>query len=77
MTARPFAICRLSLEGIVATGCYCATTRMAPEYTVERTYKSLMQPLPEGGPYLSQEGDVFFVDEVLVARRVIRGWQRS
>jgi len=32
-------------------------------------------PAPEGGPYLSQEGDVFFVDELLDVRRLIRGWR--
>ncbi len=47
----------------------------AAEYTLERTYRSLVPPSPRGGPYLNQEGDVFFVDEVLVARRAIRGWQ--
>ena len=30
----------------------------------ERTYRSLVEPKPGGGPYLSQEGQVFLVDEV-------------
>jgi hypothetical protein len=36
----------------------------ATEHTVERTYKSLVRPTPKGGPYLSQEGDTFFAEEV-------------
>ena len=39
------------------------------------TYKSLMRPTSEGGPYLSQEGDCFFVDEVSHSDRLIRGWR--
>jgi hypothetical protein len=34
------------------------------EYALERTYRSLVPPAVEGGPYLSQEGDVFFVERV-------------
>jgi len=34
------------------------------EYTLERTYKSLVQPTTEGGPYLSQEGDTFFAEKI-------------
>ena len=45
------------------------------DYALERTYRSLVPPAPEGGPYLSQEGDVFFVDELLDVRRLIRGWR--
>jgi hypothetical protein len=41
----------------------------------ERTYRSLVRPAPEGGPYLSQEGDAFLVDEVSHSNRLIRGWQ--
>jgi hypothetical protein len=36
----------------------------ATEYTVERTYKSLVRPTLEGGPYLSQEGDTFFAERI-------------
>jgi hypothetical protein len=34
------------------------------EYTLVRTYKSLVQPTPAGGPYLAQEGDSFFVEKI-------------
>jgi hypothetical protein len=36
----------------------------ATEYTLERTYRSLSPPTPEGGPYLSQEGNVFVVERI-------------
>jgi hypothetical protein len=36
----------------------------ATEYTLERTYKSLVRPTPEGGPFLSQEGDMFLVERI-------------
>jgi hypothetical protein len=49
--------------------------RDGEDYTLERTYRSLVPPTPEEGPYLSQEGDVFFVDEVHAAAAVIRGWR--
>ena len=29
------------------------------ENTLERTYRSLVPPRPEGGPYLAQEGDIY------------------
>jgi len=29
------------------------------EHTLERTYRSLVPPRPEGGPYLAQEGDIY------------------
>jgi hypothetical protein len=45
------------------------------DYTLERTYKSIVSPKPGGGPYLSQEGDVFFVDELVETDRLIRGWR--
>jgi hypothetical protein len=34
------------------------------EYGLERTYRSLVRPTCNGGPYLTQEGDAFFVDEL-------------
>ena len=46
----------------------------AAEYTLERTYRSLVTPTPDGGPFLTQEGDVFFVDEVGTAGEPLRGW---
>jgi hypothetical protein len=45
------------------------------DHTLERTYRSLTPPRLEGGPYLSQEGDVFFVDEVSVEFGLVRGWR--
>jgi hypothetical protein len=45
------------------------------ENTLERTYRSLVPPGLGGGPYLVQEGDVFFVDDVRQATRLIRGWR--
>ena len=48
----------------------------ATEYTLERTYTSLVPPKAGGGPYLSQEGDTFFADEVL-ADQPILGWTNS
>jgi hypothetical protein len=47
------------------------------DYTLELTYKSLGPPTPEGGPYLSQEGGVFLVDEVAPVGQVIRGWRST
>jgi hypothetical protein len=48
------------------------------DYTLERTYRSLVPPTLEGGPYLTQEGDVFFVDEIpRVADEPIRGWRHK
>jgi hypothetical protein len=47
----------------------------ATEYALERTYKSLVRPTPDGGPYHSQEGDAFFIDEVTPAGPLIRGWR--
>jgi hypothetical protein len=47
----------------------------ASEYTLERTYRSLVRPTPGGGPYLTQEGDAFLVDEVSHSDRLIRGWR--
>jgi hypothetical protein len=45
------------------------------DYSLERTYKSLVPPKNGGGPYLSQEGETFFVDEFPhVAGEPIRGW---
>jgi hypothetical protein len=49
----------------------------ATEYTLERTYRGLVAPTPVGGPYLSQEGDTFFVDEVARASEFLRGWCAS
>jgi hypothetical protein len=46
----------------------------ATDYTLERTYRGLTAPTPEGGPYLTQEGDPFFVDEVARASEFLRGW---
>jgi len=45
------------------------------EHTLERTYRSLVPPRPEGGPYLAQEGDIFFVDEVSVELALVPGWR--
>jgi hypothetical protein len=45
----------------------------AAGYTLERTYRSLVTPTTDGGPYLSQEGDIFFVDEI-AAFGELRGW---
>ena len=47
----------------------------ATEYTLERTHKSLVPPKAGGGPYLSQEADVFFVDELSDGGALIRGWR--
>ncbi len=49
--------------------------RDGSERTLERTYRSLTPPKPEGRPYLSQEGDVFFVDEVSAELGLVRGWR--
>jgi hypothetical protein len=46
----------------------------ATEYTLERTYRGLTVPMCGGGPYFSQEGDPFFVDEVPTAGEPLRGW---
>jgi hypothetical protein len=48
--------------------------RDGADYTLERTYRGLVPPTPEGGPYLTQEGDVFLVNEVDQAGQLIRGW---
>jgi hypothetical protein len=48
----------------------------ATEYTLERTYRGLTVPTCEGGPYLSQEGDTFFVDEIAPTGEV-SGWRTS
>jgi hypothetical protein len=45
------------------------------DYSLERTYRSLVPPAREGGPYLTQEGDAFVVDEVSHSDRLIRGWR--
>jgi hypothetical protein len=44
-------------------------------YEFERTYRSLLRPTRAGGPYLTQEGDVFFVDEGPRDGEPIRGWR--
>jgi hypothetical protein len=46
----------------------------ATAYTLERTYRGLSPPTPEGGPYLSQEGDTFFVYEAPTSGAPLRGW---
>jgi hypothetical protein len=45
------------------------------DYTLERTYRSLVPPTLQGGPYLSQEGDSFLVDEIDEMGRLIHGWR--
>jgi hypothetical protein len=43
--------------------------------SLERTYRSLVPPRREGGPYLSQEGETFFIDELPSSPdEPIRGW---
>ena len=44
------------------------------DYSLERTYRSLVPPTVEGGPYSSQQGDTFFVDEVSEDGELLRGW---
>ena len=45
------------------------------DYSLERTFKSLVPPKLNGGPYLSQEGETFFVDELPQSpNEPIRGW---
>lgn len=46
-------------------------------YTIERTFRSLVPPSRGGGPYLSQEGDVFLVDEIPRTGGTIYGWLPS
>jgi len=47
------------------------------DYTTERTFRSLVQPRRRGGPYLCQEGDVFFVDVIPKPGGPIYGWLPS
>jgi hypothetical protein len=47
----------------------------ASEYTLERTYRSLEAPRPGGGPYITQEGDVFVIDEIAAPGESVRGWR--
>jgi hypothetical protein len=45
------------------------------DYSLERTYKSLVPPRLDGGPYLTQEGETFFVEELSRSPdEPIRGW---
>jgi hypothetical protein len=44
------------------------------EYTLERTFRSLVPRTREGGPYLTQQGDVFFVDEVSEDGELVGRW---
>ena len=60
---------------LVATGCCYARGKDGREYELERTYRSVTAPACDGGPYLTQEGDVFFVDEPVVAGEPVRGWR--
>jgi hypothetical protein len=45
------------------------------EYELERTYRSPSPPTIDGGPYLTQEGDCFFLDEEPRPGEPIRGWR--
>ena len=46
------------------------------DYCLERTFRSLVPPTPEGGPYLAQEGgEVFLVDAVSVELGLVYGWR--
>jgi hypothetical protein len=44
------------------------------DYSRERTYRSLVPPTIHGGPYLTQEGDAFLVDEVSEDGELVCGW---
>ena len=45
----------------VTTWAVLLRERDSDDYTLEATYRGLVCPTPEGGPYLAQEGDVFLV----------------